>query len=148
MTTLNWTTLDLEWPLRVETDPIRLVAQRALVTMNTIAGTWWLDGAFGLKLLERWLVKAPDLRLIEADLRRVMMAVPGVLRVRDVTLDFRAVERVLVVGFVLVTEAGDITAQTVEVGSGEVGSVLEPGRFYLMMSGPGGQIGLGAGVVR
>ena len=143
---LDWQSLQPIQPLRLESDALRLVAQRVLVTLNTAAGTWWLDGSFGLRLQALWLRKSPDLRLVEADLRRVVTRVPGVLRIASVTLRLDRVARLLRVDMAVVTSAGVLTVATVE-GSGEVGDVLAPSRFYLLMSGPGGPLGLAAGLV-
>jgi hypothetical protein len=144
---LDWNTLDLRLPLQWENDPDRLVVQRMLVALRTLAGTWWLDGTFGLQLFELWLVKGPDLRLIEADLRRVLLRVPGVLRVVGVKLKFDAAARSLVVNAEVATERGVLSMRTVRASDVEVGDTLDPARFYLMFSGPGGALGLAAGLV-
>jgi len=142
---LDWITMDPVLPAVLETDPVRLVAQRILVALRTAAGTWWLDRDFGPRYFETWLKKAPDLRLVESDLRRLLLAVPGVLRVVSVTLVLDAASRVLRVSFEVSTDAGVITAATV-AGEALPGDVLQAGRFYLLMSGPSGQLGLGAGL--
>jgi hypothetical protein len=143
---LDWMTMDPVMPAVFETDPLRLVAQRMLVALQTTAGTYWLDASFGLRLDAVWLVKAPDFRLIEADLRRVVNAVPGVLQIPAVRLTFDAAARVLRVGMDVRTDAGVLTLETVQASEVPEGDALAPGRFFLLLSGPAGPLGLAPGL--
>lgn len=79
--------LDVQLPL-TRVRGYELAAQRIRVRLSTQLGTWPADLSVGLPYLE-WLdAGVPPLASIEANMRRAIEGVPGVLRVREFSVTF------------------------------------------------------------
>lgn len=75
------------------------VAQQIKVTLLMFLGEWFLDTSFGVPYLEEILVKNPKFAGINALLRARIIDVPGVTRIRALTMDFNRQGRALTVTF-------------------------------------------------
>lgn len=82
-------------------------------------GEWFLDLREGVPYYQVVLVKNPDLSVIRALFRRVIMSVPGVLSVPVLTLDLDRASRTLSVAFQAVCRSG-----TIKVAAGDPAFVL------------------------
>jgi len=79
--------LDIQMPLS-RVYGYELAAQRIRVRLSTQLGTWPADTALGLPYLD-WLDAAtPPLASIESNMRRAIEGVPGVDRVREMSVTF------------------------------------------------------------
>lgn len=82
------------------------VAQQVKVTLLTFLGEWFLDTTFGIPYLEDIYVKNPRWGPINTILRQRILAVPGVLRVTRLDLEFDRKARELTVLFLADTPYG------------------------------------------
>lgn len=82
------------------------VAQQIKVTLLLFLGEWFLDTSFGVPYFEDILVKNPRWGTVSAVLRTRIAAVPGVGRIRRLTLDFNRATRSLSATFEAETEFG------------------------------------------
>lgn len=82
------------------------VAQQIKVTLLLFLGEWFLDTSFGVPYMEDILVKNPRWGTVNAVLRTRIAAVPGVLRIRRLTLDLNRSTRHLSVTFEAETTFG------------------------------------------
>jgi hypothetical protein len=82
------------------------VAQQIKVTLLLFLGEWFLDTTFGVPYFEDILVKNPRWGTVNAVLRARIADVPGVGRIRRLTLDFNRPTRSLTVTFEAETAFG------------------------------------------
>lgn len=75
------------------------VAQQIKVTLLLFLGEWFLDTSFGVPYFEDILVKSPKWGTVNAVLRARISNVPGVTRIRRLTLDMNRATRELSVTF-------------------------------------------------
>lgn len=138
---LDPVTLDLPDPAAATLlTGLEALAQRVRIAVATARLEWWLDRSWGMAYREVWLGRAPDLRLVEADIRRMMQRVPGVARVRDVRLSIAGAERRLDASWTIEGESGEtLTIQTDPTAPVEVGVELRA----LLFSSPAGPVGSG-----
>ncbi|CAB3660924.1 hypothetical protein LMG26696_03367 [Achromobacter pulmonis] len=80
-------------------DGAERVAQQIKVTLLAFLGEWFLDTSFGVPYFDQVLVKNPDRAAIEAVFRARILDVPGVSRVRRLSLAIDRARRVLSVEF-------------------------------------------------
>jgi len=88
------------------------VAQRVRISLAIGKGEWWRDGSRGLDLRGVWLVNSPSPLGMEADFRRVVLAVPGVTGVRDVAVTIDRARRTVSVRAVVLTAEGSIAVSS------------------------------------
>jgi hypothetical protein len=103
---------DGDWVLARDIDAIKQDARTAL---GFIRGEWYLDNTFGFGLFDTVLVKSPNVDLIRAEVRRVLLTVVGIVSVNavDVTLDKAA--RHLLVSWSAATDVGALLNQTTRI---------------------------------
>jgi hypothetical protein len=75
------------------------VAQQIKVTLLTFLGEWFLDSDFGVPYLEEITIKNPRMSTVQTILRARINDVPGVTRVRSLTLRINRQFRELSVEF-------------------------------------------------
>ena len=103
---------DLALPPRLVSG-LEAVAQRLWIRLNTWAGTWFLDQRVGVPYVTQILgVKAPNLRAIEALLRRVISGTVGVTGIDDFALSFNRGTRRLSCSFVARCTGGAVSVST------------------------------------
>ncbi len=130
---------DFVWPPQVVAG-LDALAQRIRITANSARGEWWLDRSWGVAYREVWLGKRVDPRLVEADIRRVMLAVPGVRRVRDVVVSIDGASRRLAASWVVEADSGQVLQVATDPGAEvEIGAEL----MALLFSSPEGPVGGG-----
>lgn len=97
---------------------MQAIAQRLLYALRLGKGEWWLDEAAGLDI--RLIAQKPYRpQVVEAELRRVIARVDGVVAVRDVTLGLDLATRALTGSATIETREGllSLTAEPAEDGS-------------------------------
>lgn len=94
-------------PMTTGIDAIR---QACEIMLNMTAGEYFLDLDAGIPWFDRVLVKAPDLKAIEALLRSKLLGVPGIRAVTSLTLIFDRQNRTLSGQWVASSDLGEITA--------------------------------------
>jgi hypothetical protein len=130
---------DFVWPPTVVTG-LDALAQRIRIAANSARGEWWIDRGWGVAYREVWLGKRVDPRLVETDIRRVMLAVPGVRRVRDVVVAIDGASRRLTASWVVEAETGVVLQVSTDPGAEvELGAEL----MALLFSSPEGPVGGG-----
>lgn len=77
---------DLATVIDVEGDPAE-TTQRCYIALSTRLGEWLYDITLGLDYIGEIMVKNPDLRLINARLRKFLLSVEGVTGINRVVLD-------------------------------------------------------------
>lgn len=107
------------------------VAEHMESRLRTFLGEWFLDTRAGVDWFGTVLVKAPDLRLIEIEIRQAVLGTQYVIGIQDGTfsMDLDRPARSLRVEFVALTEFGALSA----VGSVESESIGAP-LFSLLWS--------------
>lgn len=95
-----------------DSDPAALLSQRICHRLRTFRGECYLDRSVGVPYFSEVLKKRPDLGHIRSLLASVISGVPGVLKILDLSLDFRQNTRVLRVSFNVqgdgITAAGEV----------------------------------------
>lgn len=94
------------------------VAQDLHTRFGTWAGEWFLDTRAGVRYREDVLVKAPNLAIVEAMFRKLIVSTPGVLRIDTFSLDYSRAKRSVTLAFVAVTPWGNLPAQGEAIGAG------------------------------
>lgn len=74
-------------------------AQRLQTKFRFFLGEWFLDERAGFPLYEEILVKGPDLSVVRARVRQVLVEDEGVVSVEHIDLDFNTAARELSVSF-------------------------------------------------
>lgn len=82
-----------------DSDPAALLSQRICHRLRTFRGECYLDRSVGVPYFSEVLKKRPDLGHIRSLLASVISGVPGVLKILELSLDFRQNTRVLRVSF-------------------------------------------------
>lgn len=93
------------------------VAQDLQTRFGTWAREWFLDERAGVRYREDVLVKAPNIAIIEATFRRLILSTPGVTGVRDFVLEYDRADRRLGLSFVALTPWGDLPTTGESVGT-------------------------------
>lgn len=91
------------WPALSECEA---VVQNIRACLQTCRGEWFLDPGLGAPL-DLVLGANPDLDLYEAELKAIILAVPGVDRLTNFTLDRENGNRRVCANFTGVTDCGD-----------------------------------------
>lgn len=100
-------------------EDLEFVRQTISCRLKFGRGEWFLSLSEGVPYYTHILVKSPDLSVIRALYRRIIMGVPGVLSVPVLTLSLDRRTRTLSVAFQAVCRSG-----TIEVAAGDEGFVL------------------------
>jgi len=93
------------------------VAQDLHTRFGTWAGEWFLDLRAGVRYREDVLVKAPNIAIVEAMFRRLIVSTPGVTGVVEFGIEYERAERRLDVQFVALTPWGNLHAVGQSVGA-------------------------------
>lgn len=93
------------------------VAQDMHTRFGTWAGEWFLDLRAGVRWREDVLVKAPNIAIIEAMFRSLILSTPGVTGIEAFTLGFDRATRTLSVSFTATTPWGDLPAVGEAIGT-------------------------------
>lgn len=103
---------DGDWVLARDLDAIKQDAHTAL---GFIRGEWYLDDAFGFGLRDTVLVKSPNVDLIRAEVRRVLLTVVGIVSVTSVEVMLDKAARLAVVQWSAATDVGELLNQTTRI---------------------------------
>lgn len=82
------------------------IVQDIRAALQSFRGDWFLDLDDGLPYFDTILVKSPQLDLVRAAFRDCLAAVPGVVSVLDLQLDFNPAARTLAVTWVVQASTG------------------------------------------
>ena len=93
------------------------VAQDLHTRFGTWAGEWFLDERAGVRYREDVLVRAPDIAIVEAMFRRLILSTPGVTGIQEFRLAYDRAGRRLDLTFVALTPWGNIAAVGESVGA-------------------------------
>lgn len=103
---------DGDWILVRDLDAIRQDAHTAL---GFIRGEWFLDNTFGFGLFDTVLVKSPNLDLIRAEVRRVLLTVQGITSVTSVEVTLDRAKRHALVTWSASTDVGELRNETTRI---------------------------------
>lgn len=87
---------------------VQSTAQRLKVKLKVFFAEWFLNRQFGVPYYESVLKKAPDLQLIEAEIKRAILKVDKVVEILEFSLEFDTNQRRLFIAFRVRTTEGDI----------------------------------------
>lgn len=91
--------LDASGNIAVLEEPSELLAQRIRHRLQTFRGECFLDRDVGVPYYSEILRKNPDLSRVRSLLASVISAVPGVVKILSLNLDFKRKSRELSVSF-------------------------------------------------
>lgn len=131
--------LDLTHPGGTLLSGLQAIAQAVAITLRTAKREWWLDASFGLDYHNLWLVKAPNVQLLAADVRTQLLRLQGVRAVTRAEFDLDAASRHLSVTLEVETTEGRLTATASDVPLGA-------GLFVLHFSSPYGPLFVDGGL--
>lgn len=80
---------------------VEATAQRLRGKMSTFLGDWYLDKRVGFPFFRDVLIKRPDVRLVLAMVREVILSDPGVTEIVTLNFDFDTPERTFTVDAVI-----------------------------------------------
>jgi hypothetical protein len=80
-------------------DGVDAVAQHVTTSLKTFQGEWFLDTRIGFPYFDRVLGQKPRLNELEQLYREAILAVPGMLTIEDLNIDFDGATRLLSVSF-------------------------------------------------
>ena len=88
-----------------------LVRQKLAQRLKFFLGEWFLDRRLGVPYFKHVFIRNPDLDVIRAMFRKVILGTRGVLGIVGdaITLDFDRVNRTLAVSFACTCEGGTVT---------------------------------------
>ncbi len=89
-------------------DGLDAVTQRLRFALQHFKGEWTLDEAFGVPWFQDVLKKNPNPVVIDAVLKQVILATPGVLALESLDLDWDRARRRLTVRFSALTTSGRV----------------------------------------
>lgn len=87
-------------------DGIDYCRQKIRQRLLLLRGEWFADTRKGFPLLQIVLVKNPDMQLVKSTYRREILAVPGVVALRSLDLQYDRSARTLTGNFVAVYSDG------------------------------------------
>lgn len=85
------------------------VAQQIKISLKAFLGEWFLDTGFGIPYFEEILVKNPNMMIVREIIRDCILAVPGVVRVNELAVEFDRVARTLSIIHETITAEGLVT---------------------------------------
>jgi hypothetical protein len=75
------------------------ISQKVSISLQLVLGEWFLNTAEGVPYYEQIFVKNPSPGKITSIFRRAILAVPGMLSVQTITVDFNRSTRAVSVSF-------------------------------------------------
>ena len=85
------------------------VAQQIKISLKAFLGEWFLDTGFGLPYFEEILVKNPNMMIVREIIRDCILAVSGVVKVNELTVEFDRSARTLLIAHETITTEGLVT---------------------------------------
>ena len=94
-------------------DDAERIAQMILISLRFWYGEWFLNETEGVPYLEYILVKNPNINHVRQILTETIEAVPGVVSVDSMTIDFDQKGRQLAVDYSATTDFGLLTKRVI-----------------------------------
>jgi len=86
---------------------VEAVAQDISVRLQLFKGEWFRDTRIGIPYYEKILGEKPRIGVIKSIFQQAILAVPGMISISDLQLEYTGSERKLTVTFYGVCESGD-----------------------------------------
>jgi len=124
-------------------DEPQLVAQRLDIILDTQRGEWFLDETYGVRYMDLGdrseatiLVKNPNIPVIDAELKSIILSVDGVARILSYASIFDPSARTFDVTFQVETDSDDVLETTILIGD-ESNALFDPegaaGSFQIIL---------------
>lgn len=91
------------------------IAQDLQQTLQVWLGEWFLDTSVGIPFKQQILVKNPVIDLVQADIINAAQAVPGIVEIQEISMDYDNANRAITINLVAMDSNGEVITTQVPV---------------------------------